>query len=224
MSTKLATAKRTPRAYAIAERIEADIVAGKLKPSERLLELELAARFGVSRAPIREALKILERDGFVFKGSHGVRVAAIEPRDVAEIFEILAYLEELYTTWATPSIDEPGLGRMRTALQDMERAVTAKDVHSYFTSNLQFHQVIRDACPNRRIIELLNALGKQLLRYRHLAMSLPGRLPVSLEEHQLMVDAIASKDAVSAGQYARLSTERAYDALRQFLELNPQLI
>ena len=224
MSTKLATAKRKPQAYVIADRIEADIIAGQLKPRERLVELELATRFEVSRGPIREALKILERDGFIFKGPHGVQVAAIEPREVAEIFEILAYLEELYTTWATPLIDESGLRRMKTALQEMERAVTSKDVHSYFVFNLQFHQVVRDACPNRRIIELLNAREKQLLRYRHLAMSLPGRLPVSLEEHQLIVEAIASKDAVGAGRYARLSTERAYDALRQFLEHNPQLI
>lgn len=228
MTTRRLTGKKTARlpassrAYEIAARLEAEIIAGERKPRERLIELELAKAFGVSRAPVREALRMLEREGLVSNGPRGVQVAAITSQEVTDTFEILAHLEELYTSQAAPHIKPSGVERMRGILGDMSRAVEVNDVHRYYDLNLQFHQVIRDACPNRRLIQLLESLGKQTLRYRHLAMSLPGRLPVSLEEHRGILDALVQGDA-AAGRQARLSAERAYRALADLLRQNPQL-
>ena len=82
---------------------------------------------------------------------------------------------------------------------------------------------MRDACPNRKLVHLLENLSKQTLRYRHLAMSLPGRLRVSIEEHREILDALVQGDAAAAGRQARLSAERAYRALADLLRQNPQL-
>ena len=223
------TRQKTPRppaasrAYDLASRLEGEIIAGKRKPRERLIELELAAAFGVSRAPVREALRMLEREGLVSNGPRGVQVAAITSEEVTDTFEILAYLEELYTSRAAPHIGADGVARMRRILEDMGQAVEVNDVHRYYDLNLQFHGVIRDVCPNRKLIHLLENLGKQTLRYRHLAMSLPGRLRVSLDEHREILAALVQGDAAAAGRQARLSAERAYHALADLLRQNPQL-
>jgi DNA-binding GntR family transcriptional regulator len=225
-TTRIRSRRRTGRislAHAIAARLEAEIIAGDRKPRERLVELELAARFKVSRSPVREALRMLEREGLVVSDTRGVYVAAITPQEVADIFEILAHLEELYTARAAPHIAPEGLARMRDVLDQMAVAVREGDVRRYFDLNIQFHAVIREACPNRRLIDLLGSLGKATLRYRHLAMSLPGRLPVSLEEHRRILRALEAGDAQAAGRYARESAERAFAELNRFLVNNPQL-
>ena len=221
--TKTPRPPASSRAYDLASRLEAEIIAGKRKPRERLIELELASAFGVSRAPVREALRMLEREGLVSNGPRGVQVAAITSEEVTDTFEILAYLEELYTSRAAPHIGPDGLERMRRILAEMGHAVEVNDVHHYYDLNLQFHGVVRDACPNRKLVHLLENLGKQTLRYRHLAMSLPGRLRVSLDEHREILDALVQGDAAAAGRQARLSAERAYRALADLLRQNPQL-
>jgi len=230
MPTRSFTKKKTgrapavSRAYEIANQLEREIISSKRKPRERLVELELAAQFGTSRAPVREALRLLEREGLVTSGPRGAQVTAITPQEVADIFEILASLEELYTSRATPHMTPKALGQMEGVLVEMASAVQANDVHRYFDLNINFHHFIRDACPNRWLIRLLTNLGKQTLRYRHLAMSLPGRLPVSLEEHQRIWEAVRQRDPVAAGQRARTSAERAYTALIDLLHQNPQLL
>lgn len=166
---------------------------------------------------------MLEREGLVSNGPRGVQVAAITSEEVTDTFEILAYLEELYTSRAAPHIGPDGLERMRGILAEMGHAVEVNDVHHYYALNLQFHGVVRDACPNRKLVHLLESLGKQTLRYRHLAMSLPGRLRVSLEEHREILAALVQRDAAAAGRKARLSAERAYRALADLLRQNPQL-
>jgi DNA-binding GntR family transcriptional regulator len=212
------------RAHDVAARLEAEIIAGERKPRERLVELDLAARFGVSRGPVREALRMLEREGLVVSDIRGMHVAAITPAEVADIFEILAHLEELFTARAAPHLAAEGRGRMGRLLDEMAAAVADGDVRRYFDLNIQFHAVIRAACPNRRLIDLLGSLGKATLRYRHLAMSLPGRLPVSLEEHRRILQALKAGDAAAAGRRARESAERAYAELNRFLVNNPQLV
>jgi DNA-binding GntR family transcriptional regulator len=223
MKRSRATSKLS-RAHVIAARLEAEIIAGERKPRERLVELELAARFRVSRAPVREALRLLEREGLVAIDVRGVHVAGITVQEVADIFEILAHLEELYTVLAAPCLTPPALTRMRAVLAEMATAVHENDVRRYFDLNIGFHAVIREACRNRRLIDLLGTLGKPTLRYRHLAMSLPGRLPVSLEEHRRILAAIEAGDPVAAGRAARESAEHAFAELNRFLSHNPQLV
>ena len=95
-----------PLAEKIVEALEEAIISGRLLPRERLVELELAAQYDVSRAPVREALRMLERDGLVSKTTRGFAVTDITAEAAAEIFEILAHLEELYTRSAAPRIQE----------------------------------------------------------------------------------------------------------------------
>src|SRR5688500_17943041 len=129
LTRKTSRLPASSRAYELSARLEAEIITGKRKPRERLIELELASAFGVSRAPVREALRMLEREGLVSNGPRGVQVAAITSEEVTDTFEILAYLEELYTSRAAPHIGADGVARMQRILEDMGQAVEVNDVH-----------------------------------------------------------------------------------------------
>lgn len=218
VSTDLLTDQQATLALTVARNLEDDILAGRLRPRERLIETDLADRFSVSRAPIREALRMLEQEGLVSRSPRGLQVAEPTLNEVREAFEVLADLEELYTRRAVPLLKPHDIKRMKSRLSEMSSAATANDVHRYFVANDQFHGVLRDACPNRTLIDLLGSLGKKTSRFRRMAMSMPGRLPRSLPEHKQIFEAVTASDAFAAGQCARESAERAYLELFAFLQ------
>ena len=202
----------------IAEALEEAIIAGRLLPRERLIEVELAAQYNVSRAPVREAFRILERDRLVSKTTQGFEVTDVTAKEAADIFEILAHLEELYTRRAAPQIGSAELRQLQKTLDIMAIAVRRNDIATYYSLNLKFHTVIRTACPNRALVDLLASLGKKTLRFRRFAMSIPGRLPNSLAEHRRIYSAIRRGDAEAAGRHARESAEQAYAGLARLLK------
>jgi DNA-binding GntR family transcriptional regulator len=211
-----------PRSLAagIAASLEEAIIAGRLGPRARLIELEIGATHGVSRAPVREALQMLQRDGLVVRAGRGFEVAGVSAAEAADIFEILAHLEELYTRLAAPHIGRAGLQAMRAIVDEMEAVARRDNIAAYYKLNIRFHQIIRDACPNRPLIAMMESLGKKTLRLRRIAMSISGRMPVSLIEHQRIVAALEKGDAAAAGRRARDSAEQAYAVLAAFLRTN----
>ena len=216
MSTDLETEQPT-LAQTVARDLEEDILAGRLRPRERLIETDLADRFSVSRAPVREALRMLEREGLVSRSPRGLQVSEPSLDEVREAFEVLADLEELYTRRAVPRLTPQDLKGMKSLLVEMSAAAANDDVRRYSAANDQFHGVLRDACPNRTLIRLIASVAKKTSRFRRMAMSMPGRLSHSLPEHKKILEAVVAGDAFAAGQRARESAERAYLELFEFL-------
>jgi DNA-binding GntR family transcriptional regulator len=216
VSTEFA-AEQPTLAQAVARDLEEDILAGRLRPRERLIESDLADRFSVSRAPVREALRMLEREGLVSRSPRGLQVSEPSLDEVREAFEVLADLEELYTRRAVPRLTPQDVKRMKALLAEMSAAAADDDVKRYSAANDQFHGVLRDACPNRTLIRLIASVAKKTSRFRRMAMSMPGRLSHSLPEHKKILEAVVAGDAMAAGQRARESAERAYLELLEFL-------
>lgn len=216
MSTDL-EADQPTLAQTVARDLEEDILAGRLRPRERLIESDLADRFSVSRAPVREALRMLEREGLVSRSPRGLQVSEPSLDEVREAFEVLADLEELYTRRAVPRLAPQDVKRMKSLLAEMSAAAADDDVKRYSAANDQFHGVLRDACPNRTLIRLIASVAKKTSRFRRMAMSMPGRLSHSLPEHKKILEAVVAGDALAAGQRARESAERAYLELFEFL-------
>lgn len=215
MSTELE--EQPTLAQTVARDLEEDILAGRLRPRERLIETDLADRFSVSRAPVREALRMLEREGLVSRSPRGLQVSEPSLDEVREAFEVLADLEELYTRRAVPRLAPQDVKRMKSLLAEMSAAAADDDVKRYSAANDQFHGVLRDACPNRTLIRLIASVAKKTSRFRRMAMSMPGRLSHSLPEHKKILEAVLARDALAAGQRARESAERAYLELFEFL-------
>ncbi|MBP0446668.1 FCD domain-containing protein [Roseomonas sp. SSH11] len=185
--------------------LEALILSGELAPGSRLNEVALAARLGLSRGPLREALRGLERDGLVTAGpaGQGMSVRRLEPEEMAELYDmrallqgfILARLAERQAAGALPAAVLDGLSAEVAA---MERDAAAGDAGAYYARNLAFHDALHEAAGHRRAASLYLSLLKESHLARQRSLSRPERMRESNAEHAAMLAAVAAGDPVLA--------------------------
>ena len=143
------------------------ILRGELKPGERLMEIQLANKLGVSRTPIREAIRKLELEGLVLMiPRRGAEVAEITEKNLRDVLEVRCALEELAVQLACDRIDEEGLQNLRQAAGHFREVLDSDDITKIAEADVAFHDVIFAATDNRRLIQLLNNLREQMYRYR----------------------------------------------------------
>jgi DNA-binding GntR family transcriptional regulator len=204
--------------------LERRIIEGDLKPRERIIEQEVCEQVGLSRSPVREALRQLASEGLVeFNPRRGARVADITASEVLEVFQIFEELETLSTRLAARRITREHLGRLRKLLPEMREAVASNDVRAYWGLNAQFHDTLYEASGNGKLRLLLANLGKQITRFRIAALATPGRMAASLAEHRTLVKALRSGDEAAATGLARTSVAHACRALTDRLRLGEPL-
>lgn len=192
------------------ERLRHDIVAGELTPGTALVEVPLAQRYGISRTPIREALRRLEHDGLVERHDRGLRVRAISPERTLEIYEVRIALEGIAARSAAEHRSGYDLARLRAAGQEM-RDVDVADPRAMAAANLRFHEAMWAAGHNTTLVELLDRLQAHVARYPETTLSEPGRWATALEEHDALVDAIAERDEARARHLAEAHMSAARD-------------
>lgn len=142
------------------------ILDGTLKPGERVVELEVAAQLKVSRAPIREALWLLSRQGLVQISAHrGARVTRLSAEDIRDIFEIREALETLAAKRIRASSGPARGERLRAALAAMDDAGRAKDMHRFSEADLRFHQTLWELAGNRHLGDVLGELSTRFFGY-----------------------------------------------------------
>ena len=160
------------------------ILRGELKPGERLMEIQLANKLGVSRTPIREAIRKLELEGLVLMiPRRGAEVAEITEKSLRDVLEVRAALEELAVELACDRIDAEGIAALKEAAQGFEDALQSGDVTEYAEADVQFHDIIYNATENQRLIQLLFNLREQMYRYRVEYLKDEQNYPVLLKEH-----------------------------------------
>jgi len=180
--------------------LEDDIVAGRIKPGDRLDEQSLAGRFGVSRTPIREALRQLAAAGFVEIRPHrGAVVSAPDPYRMMEMFEVMAELEAMSARLAARRLTDAAEAELARTLKACERAARGGDTDSYYRENELFHRALYAAGGNRFLAEQATALHKRLAPYRRLQLRVRNRMRISQAEHQAIVAAICAGDPQAAG-------------------------
>ncbi|KAA9000680.1 GntR family transcriptional regulator [Affinibrenneria salicis] len=197
--------------------LQEDIITGRLRPLERITEAEIAHRLGISRAPVREALRLLDRDGLIERSSQGFIVSEITLEEAEDIFATIAFIEELYTRRATPRLMQDDVIRLRKVLADMKTIADSGNVAGYSAVNKAFHQIIKDACPNKSLLELVDTVGKRTSRYRRFAVGIPGHLQRSVIDHSRIVDEIEKGDAAAAGRAARKTALETFKRVRKAL-------
>ncbi len=143
------------------------ILKGELKPGERLLEVKLAKKLGVSRTPIREAIRKLELEGLVrMIPRRGAEVAEITEKSLLDVMEVRKALEELCVELACERITEEELAQLKEAAEEFKEIVTSKDITRIAEKDVHFHDLIYRATDNEKLIQLLNNLREQMYRYR----------------------------------------------------------
>lgn len=203
-----------PLRETVCEALRDAIRRGILEPGERLMEVQLAEELGISRTPVREAIRKLEQEGYVIMmPRRGTYVSSLSVHDVKEIFEIRTALESLSTTLATMRIEPEELEKLRTLLIEIEGHIKRKDIDKIVATDIEFHGLLYQVSRNERLVTIISNLKEQLARFRTLSMSYPGRLQKTLEEHRAMVEAIAAGDVDAARDAAEHHMEQAEETL-----------
>lgn len=196
------------------EALREAIINGTLRPGERLMEIPLAEELGVSRTPVREAIRKLEREGFVVMVPRkGAFVAGISLKDIADIFEVRAALEALAAGLAAERIGDDELEELERLLVRMAEIIEENDVSAFLESDTRFHDTLYRTSGNKRLIQILNNLQDEILRFRAVSLAYPGRLRKTLEEHRKIVEAIADRDVERAQAMAWRHIENAENSL-----------
>ena len=199
-----------PLREAVCETLRDAIRKGILEPGERLMEVQLADELGISRTPVREAIRKLEQEGYVIMmPRRGTYVSDISTNDVKEIFEIRSALESLATGLAARRIEPDELETLQNLLVEIEGYIAKNDIEKIVETDIKFHGLLYKVSRNERLVNIINNLKEQLARFRTLSMSYPGRLQETLEEHSEMVEAIANGDVSAARDAAEHHMERA---------------
>ncbi|HOQ09922.1 MAG TPA: GntR family transcriptional regulator [Syntrophomonadaceae bacterium] len=198
----------------VLDAIREAIINGTLKPRERLMEIQLAEELGVSRTPVREALRKLELEGFiVMVPRKGAYVADISFKDIADVFEIRAALEALAAGLAAERITDEELEEMERLVAEKAEAIANQDMEKLIKVDTMFHEAIYKASRNQRLTSIISNLREQIQRYRTTSLAYPGRMQRSLEEHRSIVEAIQSRDSQIAQQVAREHIENAENSI-----------
>lgn len=203
----------------VLEAIREAIINGTLKPRERLMEIQLAEDLGVSRTPIREALRKLELEGFiVMVPRKGAYVSDVSFKDIADVFEIRTALETLAAGLAAERITDEELQIMERLLAAKAEAINNQNLESIIEIDTAFHEAIYTASRNDRLKTIVNNLREQIQRYRSTTLAYPGRMKSSLEEHKYIVEALQSRDVQLAKQLAQEHIENAETSMFEIIK------
>jgi DNA-binding GntR family transcriptional regulator len=196
------------------------IINGTLKPRERLMEIQLAEELGVSRTPVREALRKLELEGFiVMVPRKGAYVADISFKDIADVFEIRAALEGLAAALAAERITNEELEAMERVLAEKAEAIAKNDLDRLVETDTKFHEAIYEASRNQRLWTIISNLREQIQRFRTTSLSNPGRSKQSLDEHRNIVEAIQARDIQLSRKVAQEHIENAEHTLIEAIKM-----
>ncbi len=195
------------------------ILRGELKPGERLMEIKLANKLGVSRTPIREAIRKLELEGLVLMiPRRGAEVAEITEKSLNDVLEVRKALEELAVQLACERMDADGLHALKEAARQFEESLGSEDVTRIAEADVAYHDIICQSTDYQRLVQLLNNFIEQMYRYRVEYLKKKECYPQLLREHQAIIEAIEESNKKIAseimGQHIENQVTAVTDSLR----------
>ena len=184
------------------------ILKGELEPGERLMEIQLAERLGVSRTPIREAIRKLELEGLVLMiPRRGAEVAKISEKNLRDVLEVRRSLEELAIDLACQRIQEEELETLREAQKEFAAAIAVGDAMEIAQTDEKFHEIIYSGTGNQKLMQILSNLREQMYRYRLEYIKDANKRLILLVEHEQILKALSLRHV----QEARLAVREHID-------------
>lgn len=194
------------------------ILTGELKPGERLMEIHLANKLGVSRTPIREAIRKLELEGLVTMiPRRGAEVAQITEKSLRDVLEVRRALDALSVELACDRIDDEELAALGKACESFEKAVSTGEPKKIAQADVEFHNIIVKAAGNTRLVQLINNLSEQMYRYRFEYIKDVSTHEQLIAEHRILFDCIWNKDKATAAKTAKLHIDNQENAIMRQL-------
>ena len=192
------------------EHLETDILSGKYQKGENLTESKLSLEMGVSRTPIREALRRLEQEHLIEEAPKGMVVVGISDKDLADIFEIRAALEGKAAFLAAKNYTQEQMNVVREALEFQEFYLGKQDADRIKSMDSRFHETIYKMSGSTIFYDVLMPLHKKILKYRKASVSDSSRAAASVAEHRAIYEAILSRDGDLASRLVSEHLENAY--------------
>lgn len=197
------------------------ILTGELKPGERLMEIHLADKLGVSRTPIREAIRKLELEGLVTMiPRRGAEVAQITEKSMNDVLEVRRTLDALCAELACDRISEEGLAALKDACGQFEQCVAGRDAQRIAQADVALHDIILQATGNQRLIQMVNNLAEQMYRYRFEYIKDSSQHERLVEEHKIIYQSILNKDKETAAAAARTHIDNQKKAIIRQIRLD----
>ncbi|MDI7258818.1 MAG: GntR family transcriptional regulator [Thermodesulfobacteriota bacterium] len=193
------------------------IAKGELVPGERLPEKFLSEQLGVSRAPIRDAFRILELEGLVqIIPQKGARIKGLTVKDVESIYELRSTLDSLAIRLAVPNLREEDFSYLGKLLQQMKGCIKKRDTNSYKNLNSEFHDFFYQKSQNQWLCDVNKGLMKHIMRLRSFSLARPKRLKESYEDHVNIFEALKREKNAEAEEIAKKHTKEAGNFVLQF--------
>ena len=171
------------------------ILKGELEPGERLMEVALANQLGVSRTPIREAIRKLELEGLVLMiPRRGAEVASITEKDMRDVLELRIALDAFSVKLACERLNDDNIEELKMANKEFEAAVVSKDLIRIAEADVKFHDIIYRLTDNQRLIQMINNLREQMYRYRLEYLKDARNHSILINEHDDIIKAMQSKN------------------------------
>ena len=175
------------------------ILKGELKPGERLMEIALAERLGVSRTPIREAMRKLEQEGLVVMvPRRGAQVANITEKDLNDVLDVRMALENMAIEKACQYMTGEEMDSLREAVENFENMIEEGNLIELAEADVKFHEIIYKAANNKRLNQVLNNLREQIYRYRMEYLKEEDMRKVLVKEHEEIYQSIRNRDVKRA--------------------------
>jgi DNA-binding GntR family transcriptional regulator len=207
----------------VAERLRQRIFSHELQPGAWIDEQALADQYGISRTPLREALKVLASEGLVtLKPRRGCYVTEISERDLDEIFNIMALLEGQCAREVAQRAGAADLERLRRIHDRLETAARDGNINGFFEANQAFHRGVQEIADNRWLLHVIEDLRKVIKLSRHHSLFSEGRLEQSLSEHRDILAALLDRDGDQAERRMRTHIGSGRAALARFAATRPR--
>ena len=194
------------------------ILKGDLRPGERLMELQLAAKLGVSRTPIREAIRMLEQEGLaVTIPRKGAEVARMTEKNMEDVLQIREALDDLAVQVACDKMTEEQLKNLTLAMKNFENAIQTENLSKIVAYDVEFHDIIYESTDNPKLVTLLNNLREQIYRYRVEYLKEKENYPTLVQEHRAIVDALSQKNKKRVADVMRIHIRNQAEAVKNII-------
>ena len=203
----------------LTDRLRNMVVEGVLAAGEKVPERELCEKLGVSRTPMREALKVLASDGLLtLEPNRGARVRAITVEELEEVFPLMGAFEALAGELACAHISKAQIGELKRVHEQMLICFRASDMPGYFKHNQRIHELIMEAAGNGTLITMYSSLAVRVRQARYLANMSNERWQQAVDEHELIIQSLEARDGKSLSAILKKHLENKFAAVRQWIE------
>lgn len=196
------------------------IIIGELKPGERLMEVQLAEKMGVSRTPVREAIRKLELEGLVdMMARRGAQVADLSVKDIMDVLEVRASLDGLATALSSTRITQDEIKELKHVNSQFISYVEKENLQGTIKKDVEFHDIIYRSSRNEKLIQIANNLREQVQRFRVIYLKDFSSTKEIIKEHNDIFDAIQGKDTQLAQAFAQKHIKKQEEAIINSLRI-----